>query len=60
MEIYSIVHYENREFNLLLSIQEKLTTYDVTRKIQYLLKELVQEIFSEHTAIKLEVNLKKF
>ena len=60
MEIYSIVHSENREFNLLLSIQEKLTTYDVTRKIQYLLKELVQEIFSEHTAIKLEVNLKKF
>lgn len=40
MEIHSTGHPENREFNLLLSIQEKLTAYDTT-KVQYLLKDRI-------------------
>lgn len=41
MEIHSTGHPENREFNLLLRFQEKLTAYDATTKVQYLLKDRI-------------------
>ena len=40
MEINSVGHLENRDFNL-LSIQEKLTTYDATTEVQYVLKDRI-------------------